>query len=214
MTHVGAFDMTGNVREWTSSADRRRPRHPRRELERSLLCRRHGRQLGAAGGPLGGQRPAADDVAGRIHRRRSGSERRSSAPPCRPMSATRPCPMTCSPRTDACSTIVADRSTRRSRLSIAPEALDSRACPRFDAGYGDERLILHLYLPTTGSPPYQTVLYWPGWDTFALDDVDQYFAKQLDFIVKSGRAAGVSDLQGHLRAAGRQRAPAAGFQHR
>jgi len=32
------------------------------------------------------------------------------------------------------------------------------------------------------------VVYWPGWDTFALDDVDLYFAKQLDFIVKSGRA--------------------------
>src|SRR5690606_15458398 len=35
---------------------------------------------------------------------------------------------------------------------------------------------------------YQTVVYWPGWDTFGLDDADEYFAKQLDFIVKSGRA--------------------------
>jgi predicted esterase len=58
----------------------------------------------------------------------------------------------------------------------------------FDAGYGTERVLLHLYLPATGSPPYQTVVYWPGWDTFALDDIDEYFDKQLDFIVKSGRA--------------------------
>jgi dienelactone hydrolase len=57
-----------------------------------------------------------------------------------------------------------------------------------DAGYGTERLLLHLYLPTNGRPPYQTVVYWPGWDTFFLDDVDEYFAKQVDFIVKSGRA--------------------------
>lgn len=38
------------------------------------------------------------------------------------------------------------------------------------------------------SPPYQTVVYWPGWDTFGLADADEYFAKQLDFVVKSGRA--------------------------
>ncbi len=49
-------------------------------------------------------------------------------------------------------------------------------------------MVLHLYLPTSGVPPYQTVVYWPGWDTFALTDADVYFAKQVDFIVKSGRA--------------------------
>jgi pimeloyl-ACP methyl ester carboxylesterase len=49
-------------------------------------------------------------------------------------------------------------------------------------------MLLHLYLPSTGVAPYQTVVYWPGWDTFRLDDIDEYFAKQVDFIVKSGRA--------------------------
>ena len=49
-------------------------------------------------------------------------------------------------------------------------------------------MVVHLYLPTTGVAPYQTVVYFPGWDTFWLDDVDEYFAKQADFIVKSGRA--------------------------
>jgi eukaryotic-like serine/threonine-protein kinase len=58
----------------------------------------------------------------------------------------------------------------------------------FNAGYGTERMLLHLYLPSSGAPPYQTVVYWPGWDTLRLDDVDGYFAKQVDFIVKSGRA--------------------------
>jgi dienelactone hydrolase len=59
---------------------------------------------------------------------------------------------------------------------------------QLDAAYGAEKMLLHLYLPTNAEPPYQTVVYWPGWDTFGLDDVDEYFAKQLDFIVKSGRA--------------------------
>ena len=58
----------------------------------------------------------------------------------------------------------------------------------FDAAYGDERAILYLYLPPDGTQPLQTVVYWSGWDTFRLDDVDHYFARQIDFIVKSGRA--------------------------
>ena len=58
----------------------------------------------------------------------------------------------------------------------------------FAAGYGTERVELYLYVPRHVRPPYQTVVYWPGWDTFGLDDVDEYFAKQLDFAVKSGRA--------------------------
>jgi dienelactone hydrolase len=82
---------------------------------------------------------------------------------------------------------------QRGALNAAVGAPDrtriwSRERVEFDAGYGGERMVLHLYLPTTGAPPYRAVVYWPGWDTFALDDIDGYFAKQLDFIVKSGRA--------------------------
>ncbi len=47
---------------------------------------------------------------------------------------------------------------------------------------------MHLYLPVNTAPPYQTVVYWPGWDTFWLDAIDEYFVKKMDFIVKSGRA--------------------------
>ncbi|NNF26929.1 MAG: SUMF1/EgtB/PvdO family nonheme iron enzyme [Gemmatimonadetes bacterium] len=58
-----------------------------------------------------------------------------------------------------------------------------------DAGYRDERMRLHLYLPTVGSPPFQTVVYWPGWDTFRGGvSVEEYFSEQADFIVRSGRA--------------------------
>ncbi|NIP92730.1 MAG: hypothetical protein GWO24_04395, partial [Akkermansiaceae bacterium] len=32
----------------------------------------------------------------------------------------------------------------------------------FDAAYGGERVIAHLFLPTNTPPPFQTVVYFPG----------------------------------------------------
>lgn len=60
----------------------------------------------------------------------------------------------------------------------------------FDAGYRGERMRLFLYLPTVGSPPYQTVIFWPGWDTFraGTGTVDHYFSELVDYIVRDGRA--------------------------
>ena len=55
----------------------------------------------------------------------------------------------------------------------------------FDAAYGGERMVLYLYLPATGKPPYQTVVHWPGL-AFFLDSVDDYPVD--DFLLKDGRA--------------------------
>jgi hypothetical protein len=30
-------------------------------------------------------------------------------------------------------------------------------------------------------------VYWPGWDTLALKDVDEYFARQIDFCEERAR---------------------------
>lgn len=57
----------------------------------------------------------------------------------------------------------------------------------FDAAYDHERMALYLYLPNGGSPPYQTVLYWPGSSAAFLRSIDDY-GMYLDFVVKSGRA--------------------------
>ena len=62
-----------------------------------------------------------------------------------------------------------------------------------DAAYGNERLPMHLFLPKKGSPPYQTVIYFPGSGSVSLsssDDVDHWyeFEEFLAFIVKNGRA--------------------------
>jgi dienelactone hydrolase len=77
--------------------------------------------------------------------------------------------------------------------AVEEERIESRSWVHevvsFDAGYRGEHVRLHLYLPTMGSPPFQTVIYWPGWDTFnSPATVDEYFSEQGDYIVRSGRA--------------------------
>jgi formylglycine-generating enzyme required for sulfatase activity len=63
----------------------------------------------------------------------------------------------------------------------------------FDAAYGDERVIGHLFLPTNASPPYQTVVYFPGsastWMSSS-EDIEAYyeFTMFLSFLVRNGRA--------------------------
>ena len=58
-----------------------------------------------------------------------------------------------------------------------------------DAAYNKERLILHLNLPTTGTPPYKAVIYFPGgacWyqPEFTLDPAIEPW---VEAIPKSGR---------------------------
>jgi hypothetical protein len=57
----------------------------------------------------------------------------------------------------------------------------------FDAAYGNERMIAHVFLPPNASPPFQAVVYFPGGgarleQTFVPSWVDD------DFVLKSGRA--------------------------
>jgi pimeloyl-ACP methyl ester carboxylesterase len=56
----------------------------------------------------------------------------------------------------------------------------------FNAAYGDERVAAYLFLPKTGKPPYQTVVYFPGGNVLSLRS-SQGIAP-LDFILISGRA--------------------------
>ena len=58
----------------------------------------------------------------------------------------------------------------------------------FNAAYNDERMIAYLYLPRNGTPPYQTMIFFPG--SFALqstnfnDDGRMFY----DYLLKNGRA--------------------------
>jgi len=61
----------------------------------------------------------------------------------------------------------------------------------FDAAYGGERVPAYLFLPKSGQPPYQAVVYFPGSDainTRSSEKNDSQFISQFDFIMKSGRA--------------------------
>ena len=63
----------------------------------------------------------------------------------------------------------------------------------FEAAYGGERVMAHLFLPKNASPPYQTVVYFPGAASFWLkssQDLENYyeFTVFLSFLVKNGRA--------------------------
>jgi len=63
----------------------------------------------------------------------------------------------------------------------------------YDAAYGGERVLAHLFLPTNISPPYQTVIYFPG-DASAWmpssEGIESYyeFTMFLSYLVRNGRA--------------------------
>ena len=66
----------------------------------------------------------------------------------------------------------------------------------FNAAYGNERMIAYLFLPKKGTPPYQTVVYFPGSPAIFVRSSESYaipFLVTLEpgsrgFISKSGRA--------------------------
>jgi DNA-binding SARP family transcriptional activator/formylglycine-generating enzyme required for sulfatase activity/predicted esterase len=187
MSHVGAYDMAGNVREWTSTAI---------GDERIILGGSWDDPYYIAGtedtsAPLTDRSPGNGIRLALTH-----DEPRTAARLRAPMrSRTTAAPVVVrEPVSDAVFTAysrVFDYDRRP--LDATVDAVDTtrvwiRERISFAAGYGNERVLLYLYLPRHVRAPYQTIVYWPGWDTFALDDVDEYFAKQLDFVVKSGRA--------------------------
>jgi dienelactone hydrolase len=63
----------------------------------------------------------------------------------------------------------------------------------FDAAYGDERVLAHLFLPGNASPPYQTVVYFPGIASAQMpssEGLEDYyeFTMFLSYLVRNGRA--------------------------
>ena len=60
----------------------------------------------------------------------------------------------------------------------------------FNAAYENERMIAYLYLPKNGSPPFQTIIFFPGSnardETDLLSSVNSYWF--FDFLLKNNRA--------------------------
>lgn len=61
----------------------------------------------------------------------------------------------------------------------------------FAAAYGNERIITYLYLPKKATPPFQTVVYFPGAGairTRSSANLSPGYLDDFNFIVRSGRA--------------------------
>jgi dienelactone hydrolase len=63
----------------------------------------------------------------------------------------------------------------------------------FDAAYGGERVLAYLFLPLNVSPPYQTVIYFPGGASTQMrssQELESYyeFPMFLSYLVRNGRA--------------------------
>ena len=58
----------------------------------------------------------------------------------------------------------------------------------FDTAYGGERMRAYLFLPKIGSPPYQTVIFFPAAEAFLLRSSRDMSLSAMEFIVASGRA--------------------------
>ncbi len=89
-----------------------------------------------------------------------------------------------------------DKTSLNSRVESRDESSEDLIRERitFDAAYGGERMIAVLFLPKNISPPYQTVIYFPGGQAIgrkSSKDLDSCheFGVFLSFIVKNGRAA-------------------------
>ena len=88
-----------------------------------------------------------------------------------------------------------DKTALNDRLELMDDSSGSWIHERitFDAAYGNERVIIHLFLPKSTEPPYQTVVYFPGSASLfqpSSEDITDYyeFPLFLSYLVKSGRA--------------------------
>ncbi len=80
-----------------------------------------------------------------------------------------------------------DKGPLNSRIEETETTDDwTREKVSFDAAYGGERVLAHLYLPKNAAPPYQTVIYFPGSGAIHADRFS--LSPYADFVPKSGRA--------------------------
>ena len=82
----------------------------------------------------------------------------------------------------------------------------------FDAAYGEDRIIAHLFLPENITPPYQCVVYFPGSAALfqkSSMELEKYyeFTVFTEFLVRNGRALMFPVYQGTFERAGMKYIP-------
>jgi eukaryotic-like serine/threonine-protein kinase len=201
MGPFGTFDMAGNVREWT---------HNERGEERYILGAGWDDPEKLAIG-TSYSRPAFDrSPANGIRLVRyldEGPELERALAPVAP----RPTPDFLQ---EAPSPSDEEFEIYRRLFAYDPEPLEARLeatdtarrwvrqTISFNAAYGGERVLLHLFLPRNGKPPYQTVVYWPGAGAMTFTSIDQKTEQHQGFITQSGRALAFPVLKGTLERLG------------
>jgi dienelactone hydrolase len=68
----------------------------------------------------------------------------------------------------------------------------------FDAGYDNERITAHIFLPKNSDPPYQTVIYFLGDFAFFSTSIFEHGYEYVEYFTKDGRAVVVPAFKGHL----------------
>jgi DNA-binding winged helix-turn-helix (wHTH) protein/dienelactone hydrolase len=201
MNYSGTFDMTGNVREWTATAlgnDRRVILGGAWTDPPSEVTHRNN-----AASPL--DRSESNGLRLALTQDEPAVARRAQAPlrPPAALTPTQQLPVSDEAYAGYSRAFVYDLDAplRDSIEAKDTTRLWTRERIEFDAAYGGERMVLYLYLPTSGSPPYQTVIYWPGGAAQTLKSIDRY-SQYLDFILTSGRAVAFPVYKGTFERGG------------
>ncbi len=206
MNYSGTFDMAGNVREWSATA---------RGDQRGILGGGWTDQAWLATNELNAASPLDRSPSNGLRLAKTYDEpsvatRARAALPLWP----EPPRAEQQPVSDevymAYSRVFSYDSAAPLNASIDAEQstrLWTRQRIVFDAAYGGERMVLYLYLPSTGVPPFQTVIYWPGAAARFLGSIDEY-STYMDFVVKSGRAVAFPVYKGTFERGDRTPFPA------
>lgn len=184
MSYVGAYDMDGNVREWTATA---------RADEFMIAGGSWNDEAYVAAQPLVTAAPPLDRSPANGFRLAITTDepavKARAAMPFQTVTSLLDREPVSEETYAAYSQIFAYDDSPLNASIDAEEStrLWTRQRITFDAAYGRDRMVLYLYLPKKGAPPYQTVIYWPTSAAYLLDSIDDY-QMYLDFVVSSGRA--------------------------
>jgi dienelactone hydrolase len=187
MSFVGAYDLAGNQREWTASpaGDGRIIAGGSWDDEPFVAFQSlTSRALPLDRSPANGFRLAIIRDTADVRERSFAEIPPLNLPPDRPI---------VSDETYAAYASFFDYEDAPLNAAIDAEdrtRLWTRQRISFDSPYDDSREVLYLYLPTAGSPPYQTVVYWPTGGAYVLDSLDAD-SLPVDFIVQNGRALAI-----------------------
>jgi eukaryotic-like serine/threonine-protein kinase len=182
ISRYGVHDMAGNVKEWAwnSTGDRHYILGGAWNEPPYLFTNRDARTPFERG-PTHGFRCARYDQTPSAEASASLDVSPSVAPDPQPISD------------EAYRLLIRPYSYDDSPLNARLEGVDDssphwrRETVSFDAAYGGERVLVHLYFPRNASPPYQSVLYFPSGSALAIRTSGGADVNYVLFVARSGR---------------------------